>query len=328
MNIKKVHNTERIVNAKALVTLLKGEFILKYPKSIAKLWGTGQLDITAQPLPKPAPGLSTSLNLSRSAMTKLDLNPSVLSILCGTLLGDGSLKFQKGYANARFQYRHSTRQTDWFMWKTLGPLQEFMGREGIQFQSPDGYQRKTEPIAGECLGKLRVSSLALPKLTLLQPIIGKKNEIVIQRHWLNHMNAYFLMTLWLDDGSLVGRRQGLICLFSTPVKELHVLANYIKTVWQIDCKVDIIASKNNMPQLTINDEENLYKLMVIIAPLIPVKSMLYKVCFYPTDTVLLQRWTAEIKTLVRKEWHEEIDKQYFYYSVCLQDSKFVPHEEV
>lgn len=320
MNKKKVHNNERILNAKALVSLLKSEFLLKYSKE--------ELDITRQLLPKPAPGLSTSLNLSKSAMTELEVNPSVLSILCGTLLGDGSLKLQKGYKNSRFQYRHSTRQTEWFMWKTLGPLKEFMGPEGIQFQSPDGYQRKTERIPGECLGKLRVSSLALPKLTLLQSIISKNNDIVIERQWLNHMNAYFLMSLWLDDGSLVGHRQGIICLNSTPLKELNVLADYIKTVWQIDCQVETIPSKKNMPQLKINDQENLYKLMVIIAPLIPVKSMLYKVCFYPTDTVLLQRWTAEIKTLVRKEWHEEIDKQYFYYSVCEQDSMLVPYEEV
>ena len=44
--------------------------------------------------------------------------------------------------------------------------------------------------------------------------------------------------------------------------------------------------------------------------IIPVKSMLYKVCLYPIKSSHLQRWTSELKTLVRQEWHAEIDQIY------------------
>lgn len=304
-------NQERINNSRNLVNLIVNEFQEKYTDD--------DLKIKESLLQKP-PGLPNSLNLSQSRITKLNLNPSILSILCGTLLGDASLSLQKGYINARFQYRHSTRQTEWFMWKTLGPLSCFIRPNGIQFQIPDGYQKKSSPIGCECLGKLKVSSITSTTLTSLHQIICKNNRICIERHWLNHMNPYFLMTLWLDDGSLINKRQGYFCLYSTPESELIILANYIKSVWHIDCTVQRVPSKKSSFHIAINDQANLYRLMQIITPLIPVKTMLYKVCFYPTNQNLLERWTTEIKTLVRKEWHQEIDKQYLYHSICLTDS--------
>lgn len=304
-------DTNRIELSKKLVALLTTEFENEYPQD--------QIDLEKKPFPPQPEGFPTTLNLKKAEMANLKIHPLVLSVLCGTLLGDGSLKLQKGYRNARFQYRHSTRQTEWFMWKTLGALKEFIGNEGIQFQLPDGEQKKTRPIGGECLGKLKVSSKSLEKLSSLHQILCQKNQLVIERHWLNHMNAYFLMTLWLDDGSLVNKQKGYFCLDSTPEKELQVLADYLKSVWKIDCKVQQVDSKKNHYRILISDDENLYKLMQIIAPLIPVKSMLYKVCFTPTDANLQQRWTTEMKKLVRKEWHDEIDKQNFYTAIQRTD---------
>ena len=37
------------------------------------------------------------------------------SILLGSLLGDGSLKIHKGYQNARFSFRHTIKQQDYFL---------------------------------------------------------------------------------------------------------------------------------------------------------------------------------------------------------------------
>lgn len=304
-------NQERINNSRNLVNLIVNEFKEKYTED--------DLRIKESFLTKP-PGLPNSLDLSQSRITKLNLNPFVLSVLCGTLLGDGSLSIQKDFINARFQYRHSTRQTEWFMWKTLGPLSCFITLNSIQFQIPDGHQQKSSRIGGECLGKLKVSSSTSTILTSLHQIISKNNKICIERHWLNHMNAYFLMTLWLDDGSLVNKRQGYFCLYSTPESELIILANYIKSVWHIDCTVQKVSSKKNSFHIAIKDQDNLYTLMQVITPLIPVKTMLYKVCFYPTNQNLLERWTTEIKRLVRTEWHQEIDKQYLYHSICLTSS--------
>lgn len=294
-------------------------------------------------------------------MAQLPFDPIILSVICGTLLGDSSIAINKGYANARIQYRHSTRQTDWFMWKTLCILKEFTNDTSVCWQEPDGFQKqapvkvKEKEKEGEILGKWKVATKVDEKLTNLYNILCPKNsphspdknrnkigesgdfenfflskkekgaicvrqlggakKKKIQRFWLNHMNNYFLMALWLDDGSLVDQRQGIISCNNTPIKQAQILANYISTVWEVKCKVVEVASKSSptLPQpvqIVINDLDNLEKFIKIIAPIIPVKSMLYKICLYPIKSSRLQRWTSDLKTLVRKDWHADIDLIY------------------
>jgi hypothetical protein len=48
-----------------------------------------------------------SQKLSNEEANKICLTPLQVQILLGTILGDGSLKKQTGYANVRFQMRHS-----------------------------------------------------------------------------------------------------------------------------------------------------------------------------------------------------------------------------
>ena len=264
---------------------------------------------------------SFQVDLSHKEMAQVvDLfDPVVLSTLCGTVFGDSSLKIQKGYANARLSYRHSSRQTDWFMWKTLYAFGEFTNEEGIQFQLPDGYQAKASVSDGECLGKWKISTRVDEKLTRLQEKIAPNNVKKIQRFWLNHMNNYFLMTLWLDDGSLTGDlgSQGIIATGEMPLDQVKILAQYFKTVWKINCSGTELQSqkmKNGRfaTRLYISDQKSLQEFLKIIAPIIPVKSMLYKVCFFPNTVSDQQRWVSQLKSIIRPEWHDEIDKIYSY----------------
>jgi hypothetical protein len=314
-------NPERIANTRILVEILLKEF-------------TNQSNDLELKTSLDVPGLKKESESSEESLifSKLEIDSSIISVLCGTLLGDGSIKRQKGYKNLRIQYRHSTRQTDWFMWKTLGPLSRFFNNSQIQFQAPDGFQAKTRPIGGECLGKLSAVSSVSSTLNNIFAIICKDNDINIKREWLNEMNAYFLMALWLDDGSLSNRREGYICLYSTPKEQLEILAEYIKTVWGVDCKVDLfkkqVPPKKDQYRISIANQENLYKLMKIIAPLVPVKCMLYKVCFYPSgNKELLERWSTEMKQLIRPEWHDEINKQNAYYGIKLTKTSKIDFEE-
>jgi hypothetical protein len=273
------------------------------------------LDVTK--LTPTYPASLDTVKLSQKKMAQTGINPVTLAVVCGTVFGDASLAVQTHYSNARLQYRHSTRQTEWFMWKTFCALQEFITDNSIQFQMPDGFQRKTEAIGGETLGKWKVSTLVSDKLTKVRNEIAPNNIKTIKRDWLNHMNDYFLMTLWLDDGSLSKGRQGVISCHSTPLSQAKILADYIKTVWGVDCRAEICYSKstptNPEPsQIVIVDLDNLQKLLRIIAPIVPVKSMLYKICLFPEDREILQRWTSEVKTLVRPEFSQELVKYSAY----------------
>jgi hypothetical protein len=280
------------------------------------------LDVTKL-IPKKPLSLE-NVNLERKEMTQLDINPVSLSTICGTVLGDSNLAIAKSYANARIQCRHSTRQTDWFMWKALCALKPFLEESSISFQLPDGKQRSSEKLPGEILGKWKFSTRVHEELTKLRNIIAPNNKKTVARSWLNHMNDYFLMALWLDDGSLSKGRQGVISVNEMPLAEAEILANYITNVWGVSCKVSIIKSKatNTNPepvQIEISDQDNLEKFLRIIAPIVPVESMLYKVCFCPLDSSRQQRWASELKTLIREEWHDTIEK-YLAYELAMQES--------
>lgn len=278
-------------------------------------------------------GANNKVNLQSKEMAKIALDPRQMSIMCATIIGDGTIAIQSGYANARVQYRHSTRQKEWFLWKTLAVFKDYLTEDSIQFQSPDGMQRKAVRLPGELLGKVRVFTSANPTFTELYNIITVKKTKKIQRFWLNHMNSLFLLTLWLDDGSLSGGtpaspggRQGVIAVNALTMEEAEILANYLKTVWGIECKAVDCATKRTKtnpvsPQIEIADLDNLEKFLRIIAPLIPVKSMIYKVCLCPLEEDRLQRWASEVENLVQPQFQNEVKKIYAYYTIARESEK-------
>lgn len=285
-------------------------------------------------IPKPkTPSTLDNVDLSRKKMANIKIKEPQKSILCGTCLADSSLRLQKGYANARIQCRHSTRQASWFFWKWTVCLRDYTnGIDSITFQKPDGYQMKS-PVCeskNELLGKLKVSSRAMPELTELHSIICENNKEKIERHWLNHMTDYFLMAIWLDDGSLYNKRQGVICLDSSPADEQKVFVDYLKTIWNIDAYVrktdHMMKNQKYVHRIYIKDMDSLLRLLRIVAPLIPVKEMLYKVMFVPiNDSDLLQRWASEVSDLVLPEFRQYMKDEYQkiinnYKNGCLNES--------
>src|SRR3989344_5449999 len=58
-------------------------------------------------------------------------------IVLGSILGDGSLKIQKPYKNARFSFRHSVQQEEYFFWK-VKQLEEISGESCWWRQEKNG----------------------------------------------------------------------------------------------------------------------------------------------------------------------------------------------
>jgi hypothetical protein len=57
------------------------------------------------------------VNLKKKLLKNIPLSDSCMSIILGSILGDGSLKIHKNYKNARFKFRHTICQKDYFFWK-------------------------------------------------------------------------------------------------------------------------------------------------------------------------------------------------------------------
>lgn len=315
------NNSAEIAVAKEIVSKYLKDFKAEYT----------ELDV--QSLEPIWPAKIAKVKLSQKEMAQIDLHPVVLSVVCGTLFGDASLAIPKGYKTARMQFRHSTRQSDWFLWKSFCILGEMVTENSPQFQNPDGKQKGAKLLyPEERLGKLKLATKVDPRLSQLLKIVGNPKKI--QRKWLNHMNHYFLMTLWLDDGGLSGEggRQGVIATGKMPLDQAEILANYLVKVWEIDCYATEINQKmadHGLPtRICIRDQENLMKFLRIIAPIIPVKPMLYKVCFFPPNNVSLQqRWASELKQLVRPTWHYVLDEIYAK-KAAIWNSGFISDEDI
>lgn len=237
-------------------------------------------------------------NLERKRLSNLSMSSACKEVLLGTLLGDGSLKINKGYKNARFACRHSIKQQCYFDWK-VGQLNELASSRAVHLQMPSKGSYGSTPM-------LKFQTLTSEDLTVVHSVVTKKNKMCIQRRWLNHFTPLSLMCWWLDDGTLIRlRRQGVFCCEGFSKKEQLILVQFLKAEWNVVSRVvthKIVQKDKNKNivnsysayRIKINAVQ-LKKFLRIILPHIPCEGMLYKVCLTYSDCNLQQRWITELK---------------------------------
>jgi len=242
------------------------------------------------------------------------LSDQVRSVLFGLVLGDGSLKIQTGYKNARLQFRHSIKQQEYFNWKRDLLRPELSSKKDNWEQTPD--MAHSEEFGKH---KLRYQSAAKPSLTYLYNLThcsSVKTEIVIQRSWLNKMTPLSLAVWWCDDGSLIGNAsQGTFCTDGFSKKDVQTLQQYLEVVWGVnsECRSrgEFRADGEERFRLFTKTHGDLVKFLRIIMPHIPTLSMVKKVLLLYNDAELQQRWNSEIvsRTNFTQQQVEEICKE-------------------
>ena len=237
------------------------------------------------------------MNLNQEKYYYSLLSCQTRSILLGSLLGDGSLKIHKGYKNARFSFRHSIKQQDYFFFKRNTIKHDLSSIKDMWQQLPCPHNTNEWQSH-----KLRYQSKALPSLSYLYYLTHQGNDkgnIRIWRKWLNLMDAQALAIWWCDHGSLVNNtKQGVFCTDGFSFKDVQVLDRYMKKVWNIQTSIFPVGKvkKNGCQRyrLWIRSVNQLKKFLTIIIPHIPVYSMLYQVIILYKDSQLQQRWISEI----------------------------------
>lgn len=219
------------------------------------------------------------------------LSDKTKEIILGSLLGDGSLKIHKGYKNARFSFRHSINQKDYFFWK-VSQLKKISSAKSVFIQKKDGYGNNR---------KLRYQSQAMPELSELYNLTHKHNHLKIRRKWLNQMTALSLAIWWFDDGSLISNsRKGVFCTDGFDKPSVKILSQYLQKVWNIKTVVAPVSRKRDGKQseywrIWIRSTNELKNFLKIIIPYTFAPSMLRKVIMLYKDRQLQQRWISEIK---------------------------------
>lgn len=212
-------------------------------------------------------------------------------IILGSLLGDGSLNIHKNYKNARFSFRHSILQKEYFLWKA-NMLSDIFSDKNIFIQDNDGGYSKNK--------KMRFQSRALPQLTEINTLVRKRGKFHIRRKWLNQMTPLSLAVWWFDDGSIISNgRKGVFCTDGFEKKQVERLSQYLKIVWNIQSTVAPVGAKRDGTKkqyyrLWIRSSEELKKFLRIILPVVEVEAMLPKVILLYKDEQLQQRWISEI----------------------------------
>ena len=210
-------------------------------------------------------------------------------VILGSLLGDGSLKIHPQYKNARFSFRHSIKQKEYFFWK-LEQLKEISGEKCWWIQN-------NNKLGGD---KLRYQSLALESLTNLYQLTHERQRLRIRRKWLNMLTSLSLAVWWFDDGSLITNgRRGVLCTDSFFYKEQKLMARYLYKVWGVKVVIGKIRREWKEKQteyyrLWIRSSEELQKLLRIILPHIKIASILPKVLLMYKNIDLQQRWISEV----------------------------------
>lgn len=212
-------------------------------------------------------------------------------IILGSLLGDGSIAINKGYKNARFSFKHSIKQKEYFLWK-VEMLKNISSEHNTWIQEKNGHD-------GWGSEKLRFQSLALEELTEIYNLTTEKGKKIVKRKWLNLLTPLSLLVWWLDDGSLVSNsRKGVFCTDGFSLKEVKILQNYLKKVWGIDTKIGKTFRESKIFfRLWITSTEELKKFLRVILPYLKVEQMLYKVLVLYNDSELQQRWISEASSL-------------------------------
>lgn len=218
------------------------------------------------------------------------LKKETMDIILGSLLGDGSLAMNPGYKNARFSFRHSINQKEYFFWK-MKMLEEIAGKSCYWLQ---GNEKKPD---GWGTVKYRFQSKALPSLTELYRLTHKRvpgTKVKVTRKWLNRLSPLSLAIWWLDDGSLVSdSRQGVLCTDGFFLEEVRIIDRYFKKIWNIKTKIGRVDNMNRY-RIWIRSTQELQKFLKIIIPCVFVKSMLYKILLIYKNSQLQQRWISEI----------------------------------
>nr|AIT93542.1 putative LAGLIDADG homing endonuclease [Prasiolopsis sp. SAG 84.81] len=238
-----------------------------------------------------------NVNLTRKILKNIPLSDTCISIILGSILGDGSLKIHKNYKNARFKFRHSVIQREYFEWK-VSALKEISSGNCIVVQKQDGFSKNQ---------KLLYQSRALESLTTIYNVTSSHNNLDIKRSWLNHLTPLSLAIWWLDDGSLVSnRRKGVLCTDNFTEKSVNILSQYLFVVWGVSTRVTSISSNNREFATKAKyfriwfSTTQLKKFLRIILPYIPTKSCVPKVLILYKDLDLQQRWISEVKNLLPK----------------------------
>ena len=213
-------------------------------------------------------------------MNNLSLSCECEQVVFGSILGDGSIRLDEKYKNARFSVKHSVKYHEYIFWKInylheIAPKKDFVNQNLLQDLT------------------ISFQSSACELVTGIFNLVAKHKKVEVRRKWLNKLTPLGLCIWWLDDGSLITNNKGILCTESYSYDEHLLIVRYFRKVWKIDLKI----IKRNLGYRLLFNTTELKKLLMIVLPYIPVRCMLYKGILLYKDSEMQERWISEVERL-------------------------------
>lgn len=192
-----------------------------------------------------SPYANQRTKLGKRESEALKLTPHQKSVLAGTLLGDGSLKQPNvGYANSRFQMKHSVKQLEWIKWKadqlanlaSIKPFAHQLDRGPNMLDPTTGQKVKSTRM----YDKLHFRTRALPCLTEFQEELLTDNVLDFSKPWLyKYVDELALMVWYLDDGGKQGKgnRDGKLATHGFALDQVELLRDFLSDKWGIHATI-------------------------------------------------------------------------------------------
>lgn len=194
------------------------------------------------------------------------------NLLIALLLGDGTIS-----SNYVFKLSHSYKQKDYLLWK-ISLLNKYgIKNNGLkEYISSKGYNKGNKVYYTQ----LKITNF----IKLLRRIFYKPKKIIANRKMLNRLDSLGIAIWYMDDGHINFRRtgdkiHGFYIKISTcePKKEVQILIDYFKEVWDIHFYMIHEGRKKDSFSLCCGTKQG-KKFLEIVAPHIEgISSMKYKI---------------------------------------------------
>ena len=197
------------------------------------------------------------------------------NLLIGMLLGDGTIQ-----SNNVFKLAHCEEQRDYLEWKIKQLNNAGIRNNGVKtYTSAYGYNNgKTV-----CYTQLNI----IPFIKVLRRVFYKPNKKIGNRKLLNRLDARGIAIWYMDDGHINIRRDknkrpmGFYIKIATcvPKKELQVLIDYFKDVWDVHFYAFHEGKKQDSYSLCCGTKEGVKFLNIVNPYVSQVPSMIHKITY-------------------------------------------------
>ena len=281
--VKSFNNSTETIEYKEIVQVFKNPF--KKMQTVTFQDGGGRIDSTEDHLffttegEKKAKDLvKDDIVISSNPTKALALSPDQLSLVFGSLLGDGGLEnLNEDSFTHRIKFTHGYKQKNYLGWKN-----KLLGYQDVTTIDKNGYS-----------GKPAVSAMTISFFLKenFYPVKRGTLRPALSDYFFNHFDLKVLAIWYMDDGSLAlnkteksGRITIACCSFSDEL--CNQIKKHLKQSWDID--LEIIKNKGyNSMKL---NSENTYKMLLLISPYLH-PDLIYKTYF--PELVDLNTWDYE-----------------------------------